>query len=179
MKKAMTIMLLVLIATAYVFASPRVSLTFDPFSFQHFMKKEGKERDRVNSTYGIGAGLGFDWEYDDGFRSGFDVKFDTYSFEELDRFTDVSILAKGGYAHSFNEETALYGNMKLGLDIQTNGKETSAVFEFGPELGFEYACNDKLKVFTTCEFLFGFPEGNHIEYFEFRFTPALGIGYSF
>lgn len=179
MKKTFTVFVLVLVLCTCVFASHRVSVTFDPFTFQHFVQKDGSSKNKVNSTYGIGAGLGYDYIMDNGFRAGADVKADTYFLEDQKNFTDLSFLAKAGYAYGINETVSIYGNMKLGLDLQMKDSKTSAVMEFGPELGAEYKFDEKITFFTSCEFLFGFPEKDNIKYSEFRVTPTLGAGYKF
>lgn len=171
--------MLLLVLSTCVFASHRISVSIDPFSFQHFVQKDGSSKTIVNSTYGLGGGFGYDYFFSNGLRAGADVKTDTYFLKDQKNFTDLSFLAKVGYGYSINEEFALYGNMKFGLDLQMKDKKTSAVMEFGPEIGCEYQFNEKINFFTSCEFLMGFPKTDDVNYRELRITPAIGIGYTF
>lgn len=179
MKKTLSVLVLLLVLSTCLFANHRVSVTFDPFTFQHFVQKDGDVKEKVNSKYGIGGGIGYNWEFEKGFILGADIKTDTYMIEDQKNFTDVSFLAKAGYTYGLNEKFNLYGNMKLGLDIQAHDEKTSAVFEFGPEIGCEYKLNEKINLFASCELLFGFPKKDGIKYSEFRVSPAIGVGYTF
>ena len=179
MKKTAVVFVMILVLCACVYASHRVSVTFDPFTFQHFVQKDGNSKNKVNSTYGIGAGFGYDYCLDNGIRAGADIKVDTYFLKDQKNFTDLYFLAKAGYVYELDEKFNLYGNMKFGLDLQMHDKKTSAVMEFGPEIGAEYKFDEKITFFTSCEMLFGFPKDDGIKYREFRVTPTLGAGYTF
>ncbi len=179
MKKALTVLALLLVLSTSVFANHRITVNFDPFTFQSFVQKDGDVKEKINSKYGIGGGIGYNWESDKGLILGADIKADTYFIEDQKNFTDVSFLAKVGYIAKVCDTVRFYANMEAGLDIQTHNNETSAVLEFGPELGFEYKFNDNFDVFASCEGLFGFPKKDEIKYSEFRVTPAIGLGYSF
>ena len=179
MKKTLAVFVLILTLCACVYASHRVSITFDPFTFQHFVQKNGETKDKVNSKYGLGGGIGYNWEFGKGFMLGADIKADTYMIENKKNFTDISFLAKAGYIAKVSETVSLYGNMKAGLDLQAHDNKASAVLEFGPELGIEFKVNEHFDLFASCEGLFGFPKKDGIKYSEFRVTPAIGMGYTF
>lgn len=179
MKKTLSLIILLLVLSASVFASHRVTVSFDPFAFQYFVQKDEDIKEKVNSKYGIGGGIGYNRECCTGFTFGADIKADTYILEEQKNFTDISFLAKAGHIAKVSETVSLYGNMKAGLDIQTHDTETSAVLEFGPELGIEFKVNEHFDLFASCEGLFGFPKKDGIKYSEFRVTPSIGAGYTF
>ncbi len=179
MKKTLTFLMLLLVISTCVFASHRVTVSFDPFTFQSFIQKDGDVKEKVNSKYGIGGGVGYNWEFGKGFMLGADIKADTYMLEDQKNFTDVSFLAKAGYSCKMSEIFSLFTNMKLGLDLQAHNENTSAVLEFGPELGIDFKLNEHLDLFASCEGLFGFPKKDEIKYSEFRVTPTIGMGITF
>lgn len=179
MKKTLLIVLLLLVLCTSVFASHRLTVTFDPYSFQSFVQKAGDVKDTKYSKYGIGSGIGYNWEFGKGFMLGADIRADTYILEEEKNFTDISFLAKAGYIAKVSETVSLYGNMKAGLDLQACDGKASAVLEFGPELGVDFKLNEHFDVFASCEGLFGFPRKDGVKYSEFRVTPAIGMGYTF
>lgn len=177
MKKVFSILMLLLVLCTCIFASHRVSVTIDPFAWQGFLMKNNGSKSTEHSTYGLGGGLGYDWAFYKNFRAGVDVKCDTYFLKDKNNFTDISFLGKAGYVYKLNETLNLYGNMKFGLDLQVHDKKTSAVMEFGPEIGLEYKFNEKVDFFVSCEGLFGFPKKGDTKYAEFRITPTIGAGY--
>lgn len=179
MKKTLAFLLFFLALSTCVFASHGVTVTFDPFTFQSFVQKNGETKDKINSKYGIGGGIGYNWEFGKGFMLGADIKADTYMIENQKNFTDISFLAKAGYIAKFSETVSLYGNMKAGLDLQVHDNKASAVLEFGPEVGVEFKVNEHFDLFVSCEGLFGFPRKDEIKYSEFRVTPTIGMGYTF
>lgn len=178
MKKVLSFIMLLLVLGTCAFASHRVTVTFDPFTFQSFVQKNGETKDKVNSKYGIGGGIGYNWEFGKGFILGADIKADTYMLEGQENYTDVSFLAKAGYSCKMSESFSLYSNMKLGLDIQSHDEKTSTVLEFGPEVGVSFKLNEHLDLFASCEGLFGFPRKGEVKYSEFRVTPTIGMGYT-
>ncbi len=178
MKKTLTFLMLLLVISTCVFASHRVTATFDPFAFQHFVQN-AETKNVVNSKYGIGGGVGYNWEFGKGLMLGADIKADTYFIEDQKNFTDISFLAKAGYSCKMSGILSLFANMKLGLDLQAHNENTSAVLEFGPELGASFKINEHFDLFTSCEFLFGFPKTEDVNYREFRVTPTIGAGYTF
>ena len=154
MKRVLTVLALLLVLSTCVFASHRVTVTLDPFTFQSFVQKEADVKNKVNSKYGLGGGIGYNWEFGKGFMLGADIKADTYMIEDQKNFTDISFLAKAGYIAKVSEIVSLYGNMKAGLDLQAHDNKASAVLEFGPEVGVEFKGNEHFDLFVSCEGLF-------------------------
>lgn len=179
MKKTLSFLMLLLVISTCVFASQKVAVSLDSFSFQSFVQKENETKNTINSKYGIGAGVSYCWEFGKGFILGADVKFDTYMLKGQKNSTDVSFLGKAGYSYKMSEDLCLFADIKFGLDLQAHAKKTSAVFEFGPELGVDYQLNERFDVFASCEALFGFPRKDKVKYTEYRVTPTIGVGYSF
>lgn len=179
MKKTLSVLVLLFVLSTCLFASHRLTATFDPFSYQRFVQKEADAKNVVNSKYGIGGGIGYNWEFGKGFMLGADIKADTYMIEDQKNFTDISFLAQFGYIVNVSKTVGLYGNIKAGLDLQTHDKKTSAVVEFGPELGVDYKINEHFDIFASCEGLFGFPRKDDVKYSEFRVSPTIGMGYTF
>lgn len=65
------------------------------------------------------------------------------------------------------------------MDIQAYDGKTSAVLEFGPEVGVDFTLNKHFDLFASCEGLFGFPKKDEAKYAEFRVTPTIGMGLTF
>lgn len=179
MKKLLTVLTLVLILSSCIFATQKVTVSIDPYSFQSFVQKDEQDKVSVKSKYGIGGGLGYAFILDNGISFGADIKADTYTIEGKDAFIDISFLAKAGYMFSFSDAFALYANVKGGLDLQTTEGTVSAVIEFGPEVGVSYNLTDELNIFASCEGLFGFPGNKDAKYSEYRVTPTIGAGLCF
>lgn len=178
MKKFLTVLALVLVC-ACVFASSKVSASFDSYSLQKFVQKDGDVKEKVNSKYGLGAAVGYTHDLPYNTFVGAEVKFDTYYIKDQTNFKDLGFFAKGGYVYNLEENIDLFADAKLGLDLQFHEKETSAVMQFGAEVGGNYAINDKFNAFCSVEFLFGFPKKDEVKYTEFRVTPVLGVSYNF
>lgn len=180
MKKLISVLAVLLVVASCAFAASKVTVSFDPFSLQHFVQKDGDVKEKVNSKYGLGAGVGYIYDHDCGLRVAADVKFDTYYLKDQDNFKDLGFFAKAGYVYNLeNVDVDLVADAMLGVDIQFHDDETSAVLEFGAEIGGEYQINDKFGLFLNVDFLFGFPKKDKVNYTEFRVTPVIGATYTF
>lgn len=180
MKKALVLMIAVLLCTTAVFAaSGAVKVSAVPYGFQ-ISTSTADGQDPVNSRYGIGLEAAYQLKITENFYAEAGLGWDTFLMpDEKPAFTNLLAFAGLGCSYDLSEKITCSASIDAGTDTLFYNDKVSETFTLKAGLDASYALNDSLKLSLGCEGTFGFAKKDSVHYVNYRILPVLGVSYEF
>ncbi len=179
MKKTIFVLALTVLVLSCVFAGTHsVKAGITPYGFQGFMTSE-KGVSGIHNKYSLGGNLGYEYDINDKWFAGLDVRCVTNWMKDRKNLTDLSILPRGGYRFAINDKFDAYAAAEYGLDFQYFEKGHATLMSFGIVGGVRYSFANHFHVFGELENLYQFSKKDKVNYSNIKMNVNFGVEYQF
>lgn len=179
MKKTVLILALMILAISCVFAGTHsVKAGMTAYGFQGFTSSE-KGVSGFHNRYGLGGNLAYEYDINDRWFAGLDVRCVTNWIKERKNLTDLSVLPRAGYRFAQKGKFDAYLAGEYGLNFQFFEETDSTLMEFGIVNGVRYSFSDNFAAYGELENLYQFAKKDKVNYSNIKLNVNLGVEYEF
>lgn len=177
MKKTILTVALLVLACACIFAGThnlRAGMTL--YGFQGMMTSE-KGVSGMHNRYGLGGNIAYEYDIDEHWFAGLDIRCVTNWIKERKNLTDLSLLPRAGYRFPIAKYVDAYAAGEYGLNFQYFEKTHSTVMEFGFVAGARLHFLKQLRAYGELENLYQFSTKKGIHYGNIKLNLNFGVSY--
>lgn len=179
--KKFTVVLVLALLCAALFAQQAISFSIAPFSRQRFVTSDEYASKHNFDKRGYEATFSYMNSSGSPLTAGLDVSAALYQIDKAESYKDVALLAKVGFSQNVLDHFYIFAFAEAGADCNFLDKDTkpSIYPVFGAEAGLGIAFSDSFALFGGAEGLASFSKEGDTKYTRTRINAQFGFKYTF
>ena len=154
--KKLTVVLIIVLICASVFAGQRVELGLRPYVMGHIIDAETEEK--VNSKYGLGGTVSMLYTFENpSWCIGGEISADNFFFDDSTTCFDLNVTGKIGLDLVLGEFDTAFFYGKVGVTNRFWQNDSELRPNVGAQVGIARALNKGTDLLFSCEARFNFP----------------------
>ena len=180
MKKIFLLLMIIALSVLPIFASEdhiNVKITPVPYALQiATSEKEGD--DPIFSTYGIGADISYQSNFNGEWFAEGGLSWNTYALEDKAPISSIMPYAGIGYNLMLSDMWKVVMHAGFGVDWLIYNGVSATTFTIKSGVGVTVNLSEELEASLGVDATFGFSDKGGTSYVNYRIIPTLGLGVS-